>query len=502
MEKKLNTYIDELAPWEKRDGYYRDIRLGKSVRIQKGEITSQALKMITSQIASTNAIIASQNIVVDTISDLLRDTETIGDGIFGMRAAFEWGISDVVWQIEMKSARMKECLKHLYATVDEETKHFKKTKHFREEVEEDYAQGHIDAALENFLTLTKENEFDFSIYTSIGIIYLFHKIDKEKALYYFDKAAIYAKKQSAYYTSYALLYKALIKRDYGLIEEAEKLTKKALKTLSNFSEAMYQNALYNAILNKPDKAIPLLRQVIDNDVAYCLKINNEPEFDGIRPQINKLLEEARDKRNEEVKNRQRGLEEKIFLLDDTIGYITVIGYDVSEGCYTGPLKEKNTEATDIITNNSILDTRIAGLVLSQLNKRLQYTEASVKDKCREIKEDLKDEIQKIESNISAAKKRKNFLHFIIYLFTGQIVAIPIGLSVETLSVIGIAEAVLLALCAYWNIILPHIQMRKDCVTLQDRESKLDQIEKRIERIDFHILLDFNPQLPSQSNTNK
>jgi hypothetical protein len=498
LEKKPNTYIDELAPWEKRKEYYRDIQLGKDVKIQKGKITSQALKMITSQITSTNAIIASQNIIVDTISDLIRDTETIGDGIFGMRAAFDWGISDVVWQIEMNSARMKEFLKPLYAVAD------KKTKHLREEVEGDYVQGHIDYALENFLILTKENEFDFTVHISIGIIYLFHKIDKEKALHFFDKAANFAKKQSTYYASYALLYTALVKRDYGLIEEAEKLTKKAIKTLPNFSEAMYQNALYNALLNKPDKAIPLLRQAIDNDVVYCLKINNEPEFDGIRSEITKLFEEVRDERNEKVKHRQKDIEGMILLLDDTIGYITEIGYNVPEGCHTGPLKKKNTEATGIIANNSILDARIAGLVLSQLNKRLQHTEARVKDKCVEIKEDLKVEIQKIESKLSAAKNRKNLLYFLIYLFVGQIVAIPIGLATETISGIGIAEAVLLALCAYWNIILPHTQLRKDYVLLRDKESKLDQIEKRIERIDFHIISDFNlEQLPSQpNNTNK
>ncbi len=494
----MNTYIDELAPWEKREEYYRDIQLGKNVKIQKGEITSQALKMITSQITSTNAIIASQNIVVDTISDIIRDTERIGDGIFGMRAAFEWGISDVVWQIEMHSARMKEFLKPLYAVAD------KKTKHLREEVEADYEKGHADYALENFLILSKENEFDFTVHISIGIIYLFHKIDKEKALNYFDKAAMYARKQSTYYTSYALLYKALIKRDYGLIEEAERLTKKAIKALPNFSEAMYQNALYNALLNKPDKAIPLLRQAINNDVVYCLKINKEPEFDGIRPQITKLLEEVRDERNEKIKDRPRQFEEKIFLLDNTIGYITEIGYDVSEGCHTWPLKEKNTEVTGIIANNSILDARIAGLVLSQSNKRLQHTEARVKDKCLEMKKDLKDEIQNIENKLSAAKDRKNLLYFIIYLFAGQIVAIPIGLATETISGIGITEAVLLALCAYWNIILPHIQLRKYYVLLRDKEFKLDQIEKRIEAIDFHILDDFNlEQLSSQpSNTNK
>jgi hypothetical protein len=64
---------------------------------------------------------------------------------------------------------------------------------------------------------------------------------------------------------------------------------------------------------------------------------------------------------------------------------------------------------------------------------------------------------------------------------------------------GIAEAVLLALCAYWNIILPHIQLGKDYGLLRDKEYKLDHIKKRIEAIDFHIIADFNLQLPSQLN---
>ena len=492
----MNTYIDELAPWEKRNEYYSDIQLGRDIKIQKGEMMSQALKMITSQISSTNAIVASQNIVVDTISDLLRDTERIGDGILGMRAAFEWGISDVVWQIEMKSARMKEFIKPLYAAAD------KKTKHLREEVEEDYGQGHTDYALENFLILTRENEFDFSAHMSVGIIYLFHKIDKEKALDYFDKAVTYAQKQSTYYASYALLYKALIKRDYGLIEEAERLTKKAVATLSNFTEAMYQNALCNALLNKPDKAIPLLKQAIDIDVVYCLKINNEPAFDGIRPQITKLFEEVREERNEKIKNRQKNIESTILLLDNTIDYIMEIGYDVSKGSHTQPLKEKNAEATDIIANNSIFDTRIASLVFSQLNKRLQHTEARVKDKCLEIKEDFENGIEEIERKLAATKTRKNLLFFIIYLFAGQIVAIPIGLSTETIAGMGIAEAALLALCAYWNIILPHSQLRKDYILLRNKEYKLDHIKNRIEGIDFHILPDLNMQLQSLSQSDE
>ena len=130
---------------------------------------------------------------------------------------------------------------------------------------------------------------------SIGIIYLFHEANKEKALDSFDKAIIHAGKQSAaYYKNYALLYKALVKRDYGLIEEAEELTNQALNTKPNLAEAIYQNAQYNALLNKQDKAIPLLKKVIDSDIVYCLKINNEHDFDGMRSQTNKLFEKVRD----------------------------------------------------------------------------------------------------------------------------------------------------------------------------------------------------------------
>lgn len=59
----MNTYIDELAPWEKKKEHYRDIQLGQDVRTQKTDIKNQATKMITSQIASTNVTIASKNLV-------------------------------------------------------------------------------------------------------------------------------------------------------------------------------------------------------------------------------------------------------------------------------------------------------------------------------------------------------------------------------------------------------------------------------------------------------
>jgi tetratricopeptide (TPR) repeat protein len=478
---KLKTYINELAPWEKKKEHYRNIQLGKEVKIQKGDIKSQATEMITSQIASTNAIIASKNIRTDTINDLTYDMESIENGIYGIKAAFEWGISDVVWQIEQDTEKLKEILELLYVSSD------KIIKNLRWDAEEDYGSGKIDHALHSFRELLTENQYDFSVHMSMGIIYLFHKIDKEKALSCFDKAIRHAGKLSAaYYTSYALLYKALIKRDYGLIEEAEELTNQAIKTLPNFTEAVYQNAQYNALLNKPDKVIPLLKKAINDDIIYCLKINNEKDFDGMRSQINKLFEEVRDEKNEKVKHKQTELEEKAALLDSTITYIMEIGYDIPEAFHVKSLKEKNTEAANTIANNSIFDASIADLILSLSNKRLQHNEAKLKDKCREIKEDLENEIHELNIKLSEVKKKGNFLYFFLYLLAGQIVVIPIGLSMETFSGIYIAEAVLLALCLYWNIILPRSRWERIYALLKDKEDKLDQIVKRIGSIDQYL----------------
>jgi hypothetical protein len=217
-----------------------------------------------------------------------------------------------------------------------------------------------------------------------------------------------------------------------------------------------------------------------------LKINNEKDFDGMRSQINKLFEEVRDEKNEKVKHKQAELEEKASLLDSTITYIMEIGYDIPEAFHVKSLKEKNTEVTNTIANNSIFDASIADLILSLLNKRLQHNEAKLKDKCREIKEDLENEIHEINIKLSEVKEKGNFFYFFLYLLAGQIVAIPIGLSMETFSGIYIAEAVLLALCLYWNIILPRSRWERICALLKYKEDKLDQIVKRIGSIDQHL----------------
>jgi len=54
---------------------------------------------------------------------------------------------------------------------------------------------------------------------------------------------------------------------------------------------------------------------------------------------------------------------------------------------------------------------------------------------------------------------------------------------ESLSGVYIAEVALLALCLYWNIILPRSKWEKVQNFLQEKKDKLDQITKRIDSTD-------------------
>jgi len=95
---------------------------------------------------------------------------------------------------------------------------------------------------------------------------------------------------------------------------------------------------------------------------------------------------------------------------------------------------------------------------------------------------LENEIYKINNDLSKVKKKGNFLYFFIYLFAGQIVTIPIGLSMESLSGVYIAEVALLALCLYGNIILPRSKWEKAKNFLQEKKGELYQITERIDSI--------------------
>jgi tetratricopeptide (TPR) repeat protein len=312
----MTLYLNELAPWERKNQYYETIQLGKDVRTQSERISKSTKAMIGAQITSTNAILSSQERISEGIDNLSYGIDRVEHGIAGLQAAFEWGISEVVWQIEQNRKILRTILAVLSAPLDTQAKELRKR------AEGAYANGWFEDALEDFLESETKNRYDFSIHISIGMIYLFQKIDKDKALEYFDKAIKYAKPNSGYHTSFALLHKGLIKRDIGLIEEAEMCASEAVELSPDFAEAIYQNAQYNALLAKSEKSVKLLKRAIELDVNYCEKILHEKDFEKIGPSINNLFVQLRDKESAKAREKFALISKRIDKFDSLLHEIT------------------------------------------------------------------------------------------------------------------------------------------------------------------------------------
>ncbi|KPA14238.1 TPR repeat-containing protein [Candidatus Magnetomorum sp. HK-1] len=290
----MSLYQNELAPWEKKNQYYQNLQLGNNINDQVNHLNKQTKEMIETQLGTANSIIASQERISEKTDAVVRGVSNVEQGILELKAAFEWGISEVVWQIEQNRIVLKKILEVLMAPLDTQAKER------RTRAEEAYINGWIEDAEEEFLESEKINKFDFSIHISLGIIYLFHRIDKPKALQYFKKEIKYSKPKSAFHTSFSLLYKALICYDMGNIEKAEKNSFEALTLTPTLSEAYYQNAQYNAQLIETDKCISHLEIAIKSDKLYCLKANSDIMFDPIRENVNNLFEKLKNDEKEKA----------------------------------------------------------------------------------------------------------------------------------------------------------------------------------------------------------
>lgn len=383
----MKLYLNELAPWERKNEYYHHIQLGKDVRAQTETINNQTKAMITAQLASTNAIIASQERISEGIDNISYGIDRVEQGIYGLQATFEWGISEVVWQIEQNREVLRDILQVLSAPLDTQAKELRKR------AEEAYANGWIDDALQDFLESEEKNRYDFSIHISLGIIYLLHKIDKEKALEYFEQAIKYAKPKSAYHTSYALLHKALIMRDIGKLEEAEKCTSEAIKMSTNFSEALYQNAQYNALLNKHQRAISMLEQAIENDVNYCEKCHNEKDFDNIREYIIALFEKLRKREETKAKSCFPQIKQKF---SELCGVADVARKEFSLKFNDNEIRVNLKRVEELIKRHSFRDYLEANRLIQDVTGKFQKL-------YKETQNEFDNQISSLRSKISSIK---------------------------------------------------------------------------------------------------
>ena len=283
------VFNKELSPWEKKPAFFRNVRFGylediqKNIDALKEGIQTQNEAWLKS--ASTAFIHPDRRSEAQEFFQI--DETDIAQGISGLKASFEWGISDVLWLIEQQRKDFQQLIKdHLSNENATSAK-------LRSNSQMAYSKGWFEEALKDYLKVEKRESADFSVYTSIGMIYLFHLVNKERAFDYFQKAENWIKSKSSFYTSYALIYKALIKRDLGQMEEAEKLSKAAVAQSPNFSVAIYQSALHNAILGRQEVALKMLQKAGSQDPRYFLKALADNAFKPYSAKINGIIDETK-----------------------------------------------------------------------------------------------------------------------------------------------------------------------------------------------------------------
>lgn len=246
-------------------------------------LSTQTEKIIESQVEAADSIIVSQARIADKIDIATRE---ITEGFQELQATFDWGFTELIWQIEQEREVLKDILKVLQAPLDTQAKELKKRAEYA------YQNGWIDDALKDFLESEKKNRYDFTIHQNLGNIYLFKKKDPDKALEYYEKAVKYATPKSSYYTSISLLHKGLVKYLQKDFKEAYNATLKAIELSPDFYEAHYQHAQYCAILGKYDEAIKHLKKaIVEGDKYYCVKADSEKDFDVMKKQLKSLFQE-------------------------------------------------------------------------------------------------------------------------------------------------------------------------------------------------------------------
>jgi len=265
-------------------------------------LSTQTKKVVKAQLEAADRIIVSQDRVVDEIDRATREIteglEEITWGLKELQATFEWGFTELIWQIEQERKVLKDILEVLQAPLDTQAKELRKRAEYA------YRNGWINDAITDFLESENKNRYDFTIHQNLGNIYLFEKRNSEKALEYYEKAVKYAAPKSSYYASISLLHLGLVRYLRGDFQRAYEATLKAIELSPNLYEAHYQHAQYCAKLGSGHhkEAIQHLRTAIVNGGKYyCVKADSEKDFNVMKKELLVLFEELRNEVQSEAK---------------------------------------------------------------------------------------------------------------------------------------------------------------------------------------------------------
>jgi tetratricopeptide (TPR) repeat protein len=259
--------------------------------IQAQDIGRQVGQEIATVHAETQTALASvARVGLGALEDLGRDLQAtlehlgiriadVGDGIAALHADFNLHLTELIWQAQQQNEKLDRLL---YASEHPETI---RAREKRNRARFAHASGLWEDAKRNYEEALRLNEFDFTVYRSLGDLYLLHFQDPKTAFGYYADAARYAGAHSRAIAAENLYMAGTAAAVQQKREDALRLFEKALEILPAFGDAAFQAACLASLLRQPEKLIAHLEHAISVDGRYLARARESKLFDGFRSTV-------------------------------------------------------------------------------------------------------------------------------------------------------------------------------------------------------------------------
>jgi WD40 repeat protein len=299
-----------------------------------GKETGYALSEQTKKLVASSEALAQ---------NLQQGFDQISEGIEQLGAAFEWGMGLLAEQLAVQNQLLGDILQRLDAIHETlKTPTLTQAREFYNIGRERLSKGLLDRALEALLKAEEKNDADFLTQYGLAHLYLYglnedcNVVDLPQAEKHFRNAARYAKAEipalpearnycgkAYFHASVARYLQAREKRQSGgnaeagrLLQEAVTLAQRATEVYPELAEGFYQHAKTCALAGEASTALQSLEHAINTDRNYCLKADQDRDFDEIRQPLLELFETLRQRAQQDARDAldgiQRLLNEYVF----------------------------------------------------------------------------------------------------------------------------------------------------------------------------------------------